>query len=53
MLDGQRHELRVTLADAAKIQHRGVRLSLRNAAQVFWVTHLPWSQTAWSRRPKS
>jgi len=23
MLDGKRHELRVTLADAAKIRHRG------------------------------
>jgi hypothetical protein len=31
MLDGKRHELRVTLADAAKIQHRGVRLRYRTA----------------------
>ena len=31
MLDGKRHELRVTLADAAKIQHREVRLRYRTA----------------------
>jgi hypothetical protein len=31
MLDGKRHELRVTLADAAKIRHRGIRLRYRTA----------------------
>jgi len=30
-LDGKRHVLRVTLADAVKVQHRGIRLRYRTA----------------------